>query len=195
MNGKYKLTSCMDGITYLNGEDAYNTSCHVIELNKLQAELKKTKEASSVFIWCQNGCGFANAVIDCECMGCKYGKKIAERREEIRLLRKELLKRCSFKEFEEVEKEIKEIMGGEVNLKRKINNGRNITININGVKYHNFSQEHLSYMQIANLAKTNHSNNPSITYKSASDSGILSHDEELKLVDGIIINCHITGNS
>ena len=84
---------------------------------------------------------------------------------------------------------------GSMSLKRKINDGHKVTININGVEYHNFNQEHLSYMQITNLANVNHNNNPSITYKSASNSGILNQHEELRLEDGIIINCYITGNA
>ena len=59
--------------------------------------------------YCSN-CGFLHDIDDGDCMGCVYGNKIAEQKERIKLLNKELLKRCSFKEFKEVEKEIDSIL-------------------------------------------------------------------------------------
>ena len=82
-----------------------------------------------------------------------------------------------------------------MSIKRKINDGRNFTININGLNRYNCSDEYYSYAHICGLTNNPTNQSPSITYKSKSESGILGHDEEVKLEDGMIINCHVTGNA
>lgn len=57
------------------------------------------------------------------------------------------------------------------------------------------TMDQITYSNVCAMANLSTEQNPSITYKYGNESGILCHDERLELVEGLIINAHVTGNS